>query len=491
MGSVTVQTSRDAIENAVARVVLGEPVGTPPPVVVGGRTDAVAIRVRHEPDGTLSIYGAADVLSRDELREWSARLGAFLLENGVERTVWPTVEATAADTPASRAEAIVSGLLLGSYDPGRRRSAGEESPESIVIFEQAEPETVDAVAESSTIAGWTNWCRDLVNAPGAEVSPDGLATRAVETLASLPGVDVEILDEDAIRALGMGAFMAVADGSAAGARLIVVRYEPVAGAAGPKTLGLIGKAVTFDAGGISLKPALGLADLRFDMAGGAAVLAAMGAIAELRHSGRVLALIPACENLAGPGAMRPGDIVRALDGTTIQVVNTDYEGRLMLADALVYARACGADRLVDIATLTDIAISLGEYYAGLFGNDQRWVDSLRESGERTGDHLWPLPLNAYYRSMLDTPFADIRNYAERPSAMAGDLSEAETIQGATFLAEFAGAVPWAHVDIGAAAATAAGRDTYLHAGATGVGVRLLVDLNRTLSCVSTPAGENA
>lgn len=450
--------------------------------------NGLAVRARHDGDGALTVLATEADAAPDRLREWSAGLAAFLFDNEVKALVWPRLESTAVATTVEQAEAIVAGLLLGSHDPGRWKSTGE-SRELVVFLEHADAEVSAAVTTTATVVGWTNWCRDLVNAPPAEASPGGIALTAADALCRLPGIRLQVLDDAKIRALGMGAFAAVAAGSPAGGRMIVVEYVPVAGGAGPEVLGLVGKAVTFDAGGISLKPALGLSDLRFDMAGGAAALAAIGAIAELEHPGRVIAVVPACENLPGPGAMRPGDVVTALDGTTIQITNTDYEGRLLLADALVYARRLGATRLVDIATLTDIAISLGEYHAGLFGNDPGWTEVVRQAGQATGDHVWPLPLNPYYRRMLDSPFADLRNYAERPSAMAGNLSEAETIQGATFLADFAGVdVPWAHIDIGAAAATAGGRETYLYPGATGVGVRLLTELSRTVGASSGAAG---
>jgi leucyl aminopeptidase len=262
---------------------------------------------------------------------------------------------------------------------------------------------------------------------------------------------------------------AVAAGSVQEARLIRLDYQ------GPGTdrppLGLVGKAVTFDSGGLSLKPPAKMHEMKFDMAGGAAVIEAIGALARLRAPGRVIGVVGATENLPSGSALKPGDIVRSLDGTTIEVNNTDAEGRLVLADCLAYAIRQGAERIVDIATLTGgIVIALGSTYAGLMANDDAWATRVIGAGQATGELLWRLPLHREYAEMVKGRYAQLTNMTER--------REASSITAAEFLHHFVGATPWAHVDIAGTAWH--GRRPYLDRGATGFGVRLLVDLARAL-----------
>ena len=279
------------------------------------------------------------------------------------------------------------------------------------------------------------------------------------------------MDEEAIRAAGMGAFAAVAQGSAQPARMIVLRLEGP-GAHGPLT-GLVGKAVTFDTGGLSLKPAAKMHEMKFDMAGGAAVLEAMAALAELEAPVRVLGVIGATENMPSEAAVKPGDIVRAGDGTTIEVNNTDAEGRLVLADCLLHARQLGAERLLDIATLTGgVVTALGSVHAGLLASDDDLAAVVERCAETSGDPVWRLPLHPDYAAMVKGRYAQLTNLTER--------REASTITGAEFLHHFAGDVPWAHVDI-AGMAYDVPRPYYVGKGATGFGVRLLVAVARALA----------
>jgi leucyl aminopeptidase len=254
----------------------------------------------------------------------------------------------------------------------------------------------------------------------------------------------------------------------------VLRYEPE-DAAGNVFLGLVGKAVTFDTGGISIKPALYMEDMKGDMSGGGAVLAGIGAIAELGLPVRVLAVVGATENMVGGGAYRPGDIVRAMNGKTIEIVNTDAEGRLVLADMLWYAREQGATHLVDFATLTGaMEKALGDLYAGVFGNDDEWRDQVVAAGNRSGDLAWALPIHRRFRRYTDSAFADLKNSSIRGQAIPAYAAE--------FLREFTGEGPWAHVDMAGPAFLRWPRPDYFHVvGGTGYGVRLIAELARSLS----------
>jgi leucyl aminopeptidase len=266
----------------------------------------------------------------------------------------------------------------------------------------------------------------------------------------------------------MGAFSAIAQGSDQDARLIELRYEPP-GAAGP-LIGLVGKAVTFDSGGLSLKPPLKMHEMTFDMAGGAAVVEAMLALADLGAPARAVAVVGAAENLPGPRSVKPGDVVLAADGTTIEVNNTDAEGRLILGDCLLHARALGAERLVDIATLTGgVVVALGSAMAGMFGSDEDWAEAALAAAARCGESVWRLPLHPDYAAMVRGRYARLTNLTVRREAMA--------ITAAEFLHHFAGDVPWVHLDI-AGTGYDVPRPYFAGPGATGFGVRLLVELLR-------------
>jgi leucyl aminopeptidase len=318
-----------------------------------------------------------------------------------------------------------------------------------------------------------NWARDLANSPPNELTPAGLAQRAAEL--DLPHLSTEALDEQRIDEFGMGAFAAVGRASANGPRLIVLRYDPPARARPELTLGLVGKGITFDAGGISIKPGLHMQDMKGDMAGGAAVIAGTAAVAELELPVRIVAVVAAAENLVGSASYRPGDILRAANGKTIEVTNTDAEGRLVLADALWYARREGATHVLDVATLTGaMELALGDLYAGMFANDDAWRDEILAAAKRSGDHVWPFPLHRRYRRYVDSEYADLKN--------ASDLKQASPALAAEFLREFAGDGPWAHVDMSGPGFLERSRGDYLtQRGGTGFGVRLIVELAQSLA----------
>jgi leucyl aminopeptidase len=374
-----------------------------------------------------------------------------------------------------QARGVIEGTLLGGYDPARWKH--DETPpklDHLILLAPDKKGLAEVAARTARVADWTNRARDLVNSPPNEATPERLAARAAEIASSLDNVETEALGPEEIRAQGMGAFAAVAQGSDNPPRLIVLRYEPPQPARADFVLGLVGKAITFDTGGISLKPALHMEDMKGDMAGGAAVLEATGAIADLGLPVRVLTVIAACENMPGGHAYRPGDILTAMNGKTIEVTNTDAEGRLVLADALWYARQKGATHLLDLATLTGaMEIALGDFYAGVFANEDDWRDEVVAAGEASGDHAWPWPMHPRYRRYVDSVFADMKN--------SSDLRQAGAVLAAEFLREFTGEGPWAHADIAGPAFLERSRGDYLtQRGGTGYGVRMIVELAQRL-----------
>ena len=370
-----------------------------------------------------------------------------------------------------QARAVVDGTILGAYDPGLWKTApdGGRPVGRLVIMTGQADAVSDAAHRAARTAAWANRARDLANMPPNELTPERLAARADEIAGEVPHLVAESFGPDRMRELGMGAFGAVAQGAHNPARLITMRYDPPA-ADGTVVLGLVGKAITFDTGGISIKPALYMEDMKGDMSGGAAVIEATGAVADLGLPLRIVTVVAATENMPGGGSYRPGDILRAMNGKTIEVINTDAEGRLVLADALWYAREQGATHLLDLATLTGaMELALGDLYAGLFANDEAWRDRILAAGAASGDHVWPFPLHPRYRRYIDSHFADMKN--------SSVLRQASPALAAEFLQEFVGDGPWAHLDIAGPAFFRYDRGDYLHQrGGTGYGVRLIVEL---------------
>jgi leucyl aminopeptidase len=369
------------------------------------------------------------------------------------------------------AAGLVEGTMLHAYRFDRYKAAeGDNGPGARHLLISSHHDVADAVDTAAVVTAAQNRARDLANMPANDLPPEALVARAREIAGEGHGITVTALDEAAIREAGMGAFSAVAQGSSQGARLIGLRYRGP-GASGP-LVALVGKAITFDSGGLSLKPAAHMHDMKFDMCGGAAVIEAIGALATLGAPVDVLGIVGSTENLPGPEAVKPGDIVSALDGTTIEVNNTDAEGRLVLADCITYAIREGAERIVDIATLTGgVVVALGSVYAGLMSNDDALAGLVVESGRATGERVWRLPLDPQYAEMIKGRYAQLTNVTER--------REATSITAAEFLHHFAGAVPWAHLDI--AGTAYGGRRPYFDKGATGVGVRLLVAATQALA----------
>ena len=372
------------------------------------------------------------------------------------------------------AAALVEGTIISDYSFDRYRSsppqpdgsgaAGERKHLDALIVSAAEP--LDArVEQAAIVAEAVNAARDLQNRPANDLTPTALAEHARQLGEEIDGLSVEVEGREAILARRMGAFAAVAQGSDQEPALITMRYEGPE-SSGP-TLGFVGKAVTFDSGGISLKPGAKMAEMKFDMSGGAAVIEAVAAIARLRLPVRLLAVVGATENLPSGHSVKPGDIVTAANGKTIEVNNTDAEGRLVLADCLCHAVDSGAEALVDLATLTGaVIVALGSTYAGLMSNDDQLAAQIIAAGERTGEIVWRLPLHREYEELLKGSYGDLDN--------APEARKAGTIIGGTFLSNFVGEVPWAHLDI-AGSAWDLDRE-YVGKGASGYGVRLLVEL---------------
>jgi leucyl aminopeptidase len=371
---------------------------------------------------------------------------------------------------AEQVSALTEGAVLGGYDGRRWRSAPPPGGVERFLICGAEGGDLQSVADrAALVTRWCNAARELVDAPPNLMSPAGLAERA----AAVPRLRTETIDA---AEAGLGALAAVGGSSPIPPRLIVLRHEPPIGAAradAPR-LALVGKAVTFDTGGYFLKPQHDIVRQKADMGGGAAVVAALGAIAELGLPLSVTGVVPACENMLSGTAIRPTDVITTAAGLTVEVTNPDAEGRLILADALWYARHDGATHLVDLATLTGaMRAGMGDLYAGVFSPDDAWRDTVVQAGNASGDLAWPWPLHPRYRSLLDSNVADLRNTAGRSFGFP--------IVAATFLAQFAGEGPWAHVDMLGPALLDEDRGDAFGRGATGYGVRMLVELATRLS----------
>jgi leucyl aminopeptidase len=373
---------------------------------------------------------------------------------------------------AELAAALVEGTILADYRFERFKStlaSDDSKPKHLErLIVSSSEDVAAAVAAAAVVTEAANAARDLQNRPANDLTPTALAAHATALAAEVEALSVEVEGRDEIRGRGMGAFAAVAQGSEQEPALITLRYDGP-GAGSPK-LGFVGKAVTFDSGGISLKPGAKMAEMKFDMSGGAAVIEAIGAIARLRLPVALVGVVGATENLPSGRSVKPGDIVTAANGKTIEVNNTDAEGRLVLADCLCHAVAEGAERIVDLATLTGaVIIALGSTYSGLMGNDEELIERISQAGQRSGEIAWRLPLHREYDELIKGTYGDLDN--------APEARKAGSIVGAAFLSNFVGEVPWAHLDI-AGSAWDLGR-AYAPKGASGYGVRLLVALARS------------
>jgi leucyl aminopeptidase len=472
-----IAVTADAAEADLTAFAVFDPVGLVPdldprlPALVESgevRGDAGATCVIHEERGRIVTAGGGrrDQLDTDSIRDAAAGVARL----GLGGTVAWLLDGDLPLGPAEQARAVVDGLVLGGYDAGawKTRSQRRRQTDRLLLV-GGEDEALRVARRAERVAHFANRARDLANRPPNDLTPERLAERAAEIAEGSAMLSYESFGREQIVELGMGAFAAVAQGSHNDPRLIVLRYDPP-NARGDLVLGLVGKAITFDTGGISLKKAEYMEDMKGDMSGGAAVVEGVGAIADLGIPVSVLAVVASTENMAGGGAYRPGDILTAMNGKTIEVINTDAEGRLVLADALCYAREQGATHLVDMATLTGaMVLAMGDLYAGVYANDDGWRDRVVDAANAAGDHLWPLPLHRRYRRYVNSNFADLKN--------ASILREGSPALAAEFLHEFAGDGPWAHIDLAGPAFIRRGRGDYLsQQGGTGYGVRLVAEL---------------
>jgi len=417
-------------------------------VGAGAAADASAERLRR--------LGAACGYAARKFRVESA---AFLIRGGID--------------PAAAAQHLADGLVSTEFEGASYRQDEASRPPVLarvsIIAPGAEADAIgQAVQRGCVISECANFTRTLANEPANVLPPSELARRVVEAARPL-GLKTEVIDEQGIGKLGMNLLLGVGQGSASPPRLIVLRHEP-AGAPDSPVIGLIGKGVTFDTGGVSIKPAEGMERMKSDMSGAAAVAAAMLAVARLGGKFKTIGIIPSAENMVGGKAIRPGDVLRGASGKTVEVINTDAEGRLILGDALWYAQKLGCTHLVDVATLTGaVTVALGRYVTGLLGQPQEWIRGVATMAEVAGDRVWQLPIYEEAKEQLRSEIADIINSAGRPGG---------TITAAAFLREFAGDGPWAHLDI-AGTAWAETKEPYQPKGATGVAVRTLIEVAMT------------
>jgi leucyl aminopeptidase len=369
------------------------------------------------------------------------------------------------------AQAVVEGSLLGDYkfkgfktekDPDDEDGSIEE-----LIIVDYDPEKIKAIKESvenaQIIIESTNKARDLINSPSNKITPTYLAKYA-EDIAKECKLECKVLGRDEILLKGMDALYNVSKGSKEEPKVIMLKYN----GGGSDIYAIIGKGITFDSGGISIKPSNKLAEMKTDMSGAAAVLEVMRIISKLKPKVNIIAIAPCTENMPGGGAYKPGDVIGSMAGKTIEIISTDAEGRLILADAITYAKELGAKYMIDIATLTGgVRVALGDVAAGIMGNDQKLIDKLLDSSKATGEKLWQLPIYDEYKEYLKSDSADILNCTESGGRASSSV-------GAVFLHLFAGDTPWAHIDIGGTAYLD-GKQKYLSSGATGYGVRLLTN----------------
>jgi leucyl aminopeptidase len=377
-------------------------------------------------------------------------------------------------SPAEIAQTMVEGTLLGLYQFNVYKTEGRDSVKSIQEFTLLDEngrrlnEIRKGIQLGQILAEATNLARDLGNYPSNYITPTRLAEMA-QGIAGELGLECEVLEKSQLEALGMGAFLGVAKGSQEPAKFIILKYQGLLKdqrVKGVRPIALVGKTITFDTGGISIKPSEKMEQMKYDMMGGAAVMCAIKAAAQIKLPVNVVGFLPATENMPSGSAMKPGDVVKTLSGKTVEVINTDAEGRLILADALTYATRYRPTAIVDLATLTGACtVALGYHAIGLLGNHTGLLDAIKKAAQTTGERVWELPLWEEYYEQIKSDVADIKNVGGRGGG---------TITAAAFLSKFVGDYPWAHLDI-ASTAWAEENRPYTPKGVTGIGVRLLVN----------------
>jgi leucyl aminopeptidase len=428
----------------------------------------------HFPEGMdakrLLLVGAGkpDKFEPNDLRKIAGSALRYLKSRGVKKFVFLAREG---ERGPAAAQAVAEGLLVSDFESDKYRTDKKNIREiqtvSLAGFEAVPAADLAAAVENGrVIAESQNFARDLINEPSNRLTPRMLAARA-EAMAKEVGLRIEILDERKISELKMGALIGVAQGSFEPPRVIVVHYSPDNPKPGAPVLGLVGKAVTFDTGGISIKPAENMEKMKYDMGGGATMLGVMRALAYLKPAVSVIAVIPATENMPGGHAQKPGDVQTAMSGKTIEVINTDAEGRLILADGVTYAKKLGCTHLIDAATLTGaIQVALGTVHVGAFGTPREFLDQFLASTKSAGEKMWPMPMDDEYEELIKSTIADIRN--------TGTGKGGGAITAAWFIKEFAEDTPWVHLDIAATCWVDEGRP-WLAKGPTGIAIRSIID----------------
>ena len=462
----SVETTDQAIRQAVAEVIAGGE--------VSGKMFETTLL--HRPDGLkakrllLLGGGKANDFTSSDLRKLAGAATRFIKPRGLRSFAFLIPDGNPGGEESVKA--IVEGAFVGNFDPDTYKSdRKDQTVESLTVVARGnQAQLQKAMDEARIIAESQNFTRDLVNEPSNRMTPTMLADRA-RKMAQEVGLKCEVYGADKIKELKMGAFWGVAQGSDEPPALIVLRYEP-AGAPATPVLGLVGKGITFDTGGISIKPADGMEKMKYDMAGGAAMIGAMRAIALLKPRTKVIAVICATENMPSGKAQKPGDVQIAMSGKSIEIINTDAEGRLVLADGLCYARQLGCTHLVDAATLTGaVVVALGYVNAGVFANDDKLYDRFSRALDKAGEKFWRLPLDEEYKESIKSNIADIINSGGRWGG---------AVTAAMFLKEFAEDTPWLHLDI-AGTAWMEDQKPWIAKGPSGIAVRSLVELARNFA----------
>jgi leucyl aminopeptidase len=402
--------------------------------------------------------GKAEKVSAEVLRQAGGKAASYLRDTGMKRVALSTqVISSLLLSPVD----FVEGALLGLYTYRKYSKEKKKGIEGITILARSSKGLSRELAWTETVGSAVRFARDLVNTPSNDMTPSHLAKAALSLKQKKLSVDV--LEGKDARKLGMGCYLSVAKGSDEPPKFIILEYKGAAGA----PLVLVGKSITFDSGGLSLKPSEGMEKMKYDMAGGAAVLGAVKVAAEFKLPVRLVGILPAAENLPGGSASKPGDIVKALNGITVEVVNTDAEGRLTLADAIAYAKRFKPRAILDVATLTGAcSIALGSEAIAMMGNDRTLLEAVKKSAESTHERVWEMPLFEEYKDYIKSDVADVKNTGGRTGSL---------LASAYFLSEFAGKVPWVHLDIAGTAWLEKDRP-YAPKGASGIGVRLLSNL---------------
>ncbi|HTT22670.1 MAG TPA: leucyl aminopeptidase [Candidatus Sulfotelmatobacter sp.] len=431
--------------------------------------------ILHKPTGLkakrllLVSGGSAKKFSSYELRRVSGVAARTLKGRGIRSFAF----VAPAGVPADEAvRAIVEGASVGNFDPDYYRSDRKDQKiDEVTVIASGDAKALQMTAEEARVIGESqNFTRDLVNEPSNRMTPTILAERAKKMCAEV-GLKCEVYGPDKIKEMKMGAFWSVAQGSDEPPALIVMTYEPADAPAKP-VLGLVGKGITFDTGGISIKPADGMEKMKYDMAGGATMIGAMRAIALLKPKVKVIGIVCATENMPSGKAQKPGDVQIAMSGKSIEIINTDAEGRLVLADGLYYARQLGCTHLVDAATLTGaVVVALGYSNAGIFANDEDMYNRFKDANARAGEKMWRLPLDDEYKEQIRSSIADIMNSGGRWGG---------AVTAAMFLKEFAEDTPWIHLDI-AGTAWMEDQKPWIAKGPSGIALRSLVEFVKSFA----------